>query len=134
VRSSSARRASGFSLVEVLFALAVAGLALGATASAFRNGLMGHAAAGDVDTALALAQEKLAGAGISEKLQPGETRGAFGRFRWQLDIAPYRDPDGDAAAAPLRLYRVEAAVTWRDGGRERHFALSTLRLGAATPP
>lgn len=122
----------------MLFALALVGLELGAAASVFGNGLLGHRTAGNVDTALALAEEKLAAAGVTEPLRPGRTDGVFAaRFAWRLAVAAYDDPDAAAAAgpaAPVRLYRIEARIAWRDGIREREVALDTLRLAPAPPP
>ena len=59
---------SGFSLVEVLFALAVVGLALGATAGLFGNFGIGHETADDADHALTLAENTLAEAGTATPL------------------------------------------------------------------
>lgn len=123
---------AGFSLVEVLFALAIVGLALGTAASVFRNGILGHQAASDVDTALALAEEQLAAAGVAEPLREGDRQGVFAdRFAWHLAVAP--DPDAGAAPPSFKLYRLSATVAWRDGMRQREIALETLRLAPASP-
>ena len=131
MRYCSPKRAAGFSLVEVLFALAIAGLMLGATAGVFRNGLLGHENASDVAAAIALADEKIETAGVTETLRPGDSTGEFGRFRWRLSIAPYADTE--APPPNLRLFRIAIEVKWRDGLRQRQFGLTTLRL-AQVPP
>jgi len=125
------RHSGGFSLIEVLFALAVVGLALGATAGVFGNFGMGRALVDDADHALALAENTLAEAGAGSSLAPGERAGRDGRFAWQLAVA--RIDDGETPAT-LRLYRLEAQVAWRDGLRERRVVLSTVRLAPAPPP
>jgi general secretion pathway protein I len=124
-------RARGFSLVEVLFALAIIGLALGAAATTFRNGLVGQRTAADLDTALALAEARIAEAGGAGPLRPGETQGAFGRFQWHVTIARYDDKD--AAPPTQQLFRIAAQIAWSDGPRRRQFALETLRLAPETP-
>jgi len=129
VRPSS--NSSGFSLIEVLFALAVVGLALGATAALFGNFGLGHRTADDADHALALAEDTLAEAGLSAPLAPGARAGRAGRFSWQLAVAPFDDAD---TPKNLRLYRLEARISWREGFSERRLALSTLRLAAPPPP
>lgn len=133
-------RQAGFSLIEVLVALAIVGLALGAAAATLGIGLSGHEAARDTATAIAIAEEHLAEAGVTAALRPERRDGVFaGRFAWRLSIAPYDDPAAHKAAAAfdprdaLRLYRVAVTVAWRDGRRQRQVALSTLRLGR-TPP
>jgi len=130
---SCCRSEAGFSLIEVLIALAIVGLALGAIATVYGNGYLSHGAAADVDTALALAEQKLNATGITEKLRIGHEEGGFDdRFRWQLTVGKFDDRettrDGDV---PLRLFRVGITVRWRDGLRERQIALSTLRLAPA---
>jgi general secretion pathway protein I len=131
VPSFCPEREAGFSLVEVLLALAIAGLMLGATAGVFRNGLLGHDNASDAATAVALAEEQLAEAGVTAPLQPGNSAGAFGRFRWHLTITDY--VDRETPPPDLRLYRIAAQVEWSDGRRQRQFDLATLRLGPAPP-
>jgi general secretion pathway protein I len=134
---SHSRGSAGFSLIEVLVALAVVGLTLGATASIFGNGLLGHEAAGDVDTALALAEEKLSSAGITEPLRPGRTGGVFAnRFRWRIAVSEEHDKIAGASNSPVvafRLFRVEVAIAWRNGVRERQIAIDTLRLAVVAP-
>ncbi len=125
------RNSGGFSLVEVLFALAVVGLALGATAALFGNFGLGHQTADDADHALALAEDALAEAGAATPLAPGERVGRDGRFAWQLAVTPYADSD---TPQNFRLYRLEARISWRDGVRERRLALATLRLAPAPRP
>ena len=152
VTSSSMRRAdvrscspetgaaAGFSLLEVLVALVITGLALAAIAGVFSDGLLGHQASDEIATALTLAEEKIAIAGAAQLLRPETTSGEFGgRFRWQLTIDRYDDrPDNGAAGvdrpgSSLQLYRIEAGVAWREGLRQRRLALATLRLGPAPP-
>jgi prepilin-type N-terminal cleavage/methylation domain-containing protein len=122
---------AGFSLIEVLFALAVIGLAAGATASVLRNGLLGHATASDAAKALALADEQLELAGAAAPLRAGQSNGAFGRFRWHVTVADTDEPE--LAGGPLHLFRIEASVAWSDGVRHRAFALSSLRLAPGAP-
>jgi prepilin-type N-terminal cleavage/methylation domain-containing protein len=133
---------SGFTLIEVLVALVIAGLALAAVAAVFGTGVIGHEIAADANTAVALAEEKLAGTEAISSLRAGRNGGVYaGRFDWQVSVAPYDDPGETAAAinsvagetATLRLYRIEASVGWREGRHRRQLALSTLRLLPVPP-
>jgi general secretion pathway protein I len=131
--------AAGFTLIEVLVALAVVGMAMAAMAGVFSNGLLGHETAAGAEEALAVAEERLALAAAGPAFAPGIAKGTFAdRFAWQTTVAPYAE-DGDAgkfAAAKdaLRLYRIAVSVAWRDGRRGRQLSLSTLRLGTAATP
>jgi prepilin-type N-terminal cleavage/methylation domain-containing protein len=128
----------GFTLIEVLVALAIVGLALATISGVFSSGLVAHEAASDTEQALAVAEERLALAGADATLRPGIDKGIFaGRFAWQTTISPYQEGGG---AKPInqqkdepRLYRIAVSVLWRDGHRSRELALSTLRLGAVAP-
>jgi|SRR5271163_4031725 len=138
MQSGRQDRAAGFTLIEVLVALAIVGLAMAATAGVFSNGLLGHETASGAEAALALAEERLAVVGGASVLQPGAQKGVFAdRFAWQTTISPYEDAgDGkqlDPPKDPLRLYRVAVTIAWRDGHRARELSLSTLRLGSAPP-
>ena len=138
MRSADKSRRAGFTLIEVLIALAIVGMALVAVAAVFSNGLVGHETASDAEAALALAEERLATAEATAALQPGISNGQFaGRFAWQTVIAPYEDGGSEAAGQILPaknvppLYRVAVSVAWHDGHRSRQLSLSTLRLGVA---
>jgi general secretion pathway protein I len=128
-------RQAGFSLIEVLVALAIVGLVLVATARVFGAGILVHDAASGTGAALALAEDKLAAAGIDGKLRAGSSEGVFaGRFRWRVTIAPYADPaSADLPEPRYRLLRVAVEIAWREGWRERHTELTSLRLAPAPP-
>jgi general secretion pathway protein I len=139
-RTNKPPRAAGFSLIEVLVALAIGGLALSAIAWVAGDGLIGDRTSTDATTALTLAEGKIAAAGAAEPLRQGSSKGDFaGRFHWLVRVAPYRDPqaestaDSDQPLAALQLYRVEVAVTWSEGARQRQLRVATLRL-APVPP
>ena len=123
----------------MLVALAIVGMALAAVAGVFSNGLMAHETASDAETALAVAEERLALAGAAPAVHLGSDKGVFGeRYAWQTTVTPYDDDrsDDEKVAEPKdmpRLYRIAVSVAWRDGRRARQLSLSTLRLGPAPP-
>jgi general secretion pathway protein I len=127
----NSRLASGFTLVEVLVALAIVGLALAAVAGVLGNGLTAHETVSGAEEALAVAEEQLTLAGTA--LRPGTASGTYaGQFAWQTTVAPYADATDKTADVPTSLpplYRIAVSVAWRDGWRSREVALSTLRLG-----
>lgn len=128
-----AKSQSGFTLIEVLVALAIVGLALGAIAGVFGQGLTAHETASGAETALAVAEEQLALATATPR--PGGANGVFAnRFAWQTNVAPYQDTADKTADAPSALpplYRIAVSVAWHDGRHTHEVSLSTLRLGAA---
>jgi general secretion pathway protein I len=129
------KRQAGFTLIEVLVALAIIGMALGALAEVFSVGLTGHETTSEAESALAVAEEQLALATAS--LHPGAANGVFAnRYAWQTTVALYQDSGSkkiDAAPELPPLYQVAVSVAWHDGRRTREVSLSSLRLGAAPP-
>ncbi|HXY99647.1 MAG TPA: type II secretion system protein [Stellaceae bacterium] len=131
---TSARQPSGgFTLIEVLVALTILGIALGVLMSALSGGLSRAGATQSEAAAAQLAQSLLADAGREAALADGEQAGALASgFRWRLAVAPYGDDD-DRRAWPIAAKRVTAVVSWSDGGAERSVALTTLRLLPQAP-
>jgi len=129
---------AGFTLIEILVALALLGLTIGAIASVLGNSAQGYTAADSAQTALSLAEDKLESAGVIGPLRVGQTEGRFDeRFSWRLAVTNYRDrspagaaPSPAAAAQPdgPGLFRIEVTVGWREGVRQSQIALSTVRL------
>jgi general secretion pathway protein I len=119
----------GFTLLEVLVALAVLAVSLGTIYALFTSGLNAADRGEDVIVATALAQSKLEALGIAEPLALGESSGRFDNgFRWHRTVRAYRGPLALAryeVAVPLA---VDVAVSWPDGRRLRTVTLSTVRL------
>jgi general secretion pathway protein I len=93
-------RCHGFSLLEVLVAFAILAVSLGVLMQIFSVGLRNVAVEEGYTRAILLAESKLAGLGIEEPLQPGETTGSFDEeYRWHITVQPYTDGDEAIAAA-----------------------------------
>ncbi len=124
-------REAGFSLIEVLVSLAVAGIALGAAFFLFGTAMRGTVQAERTTMATLVAESKLAEAGLAAPLQPGRTSGRTGDgYRWTTEVRPYRPPGDDAAAPavlPVRAFEVTVTVAWGDDDRNA-VSLMTLRL------
>src|SRR5690606_33938202 len=85
----------GYSLLEVIVAFAVLGVALSLLLGALSGGTRQVRWAADSGRAVLHAQSLLDEVGVGEVLAPGRRDGEFagGRYRWVLDVAPYVDPD-----------------------------------------
>ncbi len=127
---------TGFSLLEVVVALAILGLALGVLLEIFGSGLNSAELTSRYAQAATIAESHLASAGADVPLQPGDTSGSVNdAFHWALSIKPYDDPQAQPQMdTPLGLMRVQlfevvARVSWSDYGKEREVVLSTLQVG-----
>ncbi len=135
---------AGFTLLEVLIAFAIAGLALAALAQGVVAGLAATQGATRIEEALVRARSRLA-AIDGGTLRPGERRGEDGGgFAWRERVSPLASaalpaaegfPGAVAATPPARvaLFAVTVEVAWQQGGRQRSVVLESRRLGPAGP-
>ena len=119
--------ARGFTLIEVLVALAIAGLGLALLVAATGSGLESTTAADRYVQAVSLAQSRLAQVGRSLPLKKGSFSGDEGRgFRWRVAIA---EPVAQPAPGKLALYPVTVTESWQGGMGPKSFSLASERLG-----
>ena len=117
----AARRDAGFTLLEVMVAFVIAGLASAVLYQAGFNGAVETATAGRYQEAVVRAQSRLASIGVLTPVQAEQLSGDDGGgFRWQLSMAPENTNNG------ITLYSVR--VTEIFGSRQ--VTLATQRLGS----
>lgn len=119
----------GYSLLEVVVALAIAGTALAGLLQAVGTQAHHTALAREYATATALAESMLARTGREIRLQSGTRRGRFDdTFQWRRSIRIHETNAAPGAAPPVTPYEVTVTVSWRTGHRLRDVTLRTLRL------
>ena len=124
---------SGFTLVEIVVALAILALSVTVLLGVISDGLRRTDLAARTAQATSLAQSLLGRLGTELPVQQGETSGELaGGFRWQARIEPYGD-NADRDQWPVGAYHVSVDVAWGAGDAERSVTLTTLRLGAKEP-
>jgi general secretion pathway protein I len=131
--AATGHRVRGFSLLEVLVAFLIVGLALAALTSAARTGTLFTRVSAHTREAVSRARSHLDTSGRDIHL--GEQSGDDGGgFTWRTGTVPAAtSPPADGRGVPLVLYHIWADISWgMDGGR-RHVRLDTLRLGAIRP-
>ena len=136
----SGRRAAaeaGFTLLEVVVAVAIAGLALVGLFQAGSGGLFAVDTAARAEEALQRAQSHLAAVGRDAALVEGESSGDDGGgYHWRLQVQPAAQRQGVAADGVIpqnaTLYSVLVSISWQSRGHERAVTLQTLRLGAGS--
>jgi general secretion pathway protein I len=129
----------GFTLLEVIIALIIAGIAAAILFEAAGTGLRATQTASMYDQAIVRAKSRLAAATHGTKLAAGDWRGDDGGgFRYRLRVAPLSSatlrPVGlvgprAAASIPVILYSVSVWIGWNDGGTERDVQLDTEQVG-----
>jgi general secretion pathway protein I len=128
--------AAGFTLLEVVVALAIASLALVGLFQAGSGGLFAVDTAARAEEALQRAQSHLAAVGRGAAMVEGESSGDDGGgFRWTLHVQPVAQRQGAAADGVTQqtttLFDVQVAISWQARGHQREVVLRTLRLAAS---
>ena len=132
---TSQRGCDGFTLLEVVVALAVCAMALSALFAGGAASLRAAQIAGGETRAVALARSQMAELHTSAALRPGSTEGdAPDGLHWRVTVAPAavtaRSPL--ATQQPLVLYDVAVTVTWPGWrGQSRAITLSSRRTAPA---
>ncbi len=123
-----ARNDSGFTLLEILVALAILGMSLSIILGVFSVALDRTRQAQQRLEAANLAQALLLRAETAspETLQDSAGSTPSG-FTWRLHIEDYGTSD-DHSNWPERVVRVATTVQWDDHGRTKSLTLATLRL------
>ena len=124
----------GFTLFEVLVALAIASLALGVLFSGAASGLRGTDTAGRYQEAVARARSHLAALAVPGRLVVSDRQGDDGGgYHWRERIVALgswasASPAGTTPVPPgVTLYAVEVVISW--SGRE--VRLESQRLGTS---
>ena len=129
---------TGFTLLEILLAIAILGVAVTVIMQQFSAGLRIARTSKTYTTATIYAKQMLEEYLLAEEMEEGEASGTFDDgFTWNVSIAPYEDyMEGEGATEeqqelyeylPLEMFRVESVVSWMEGGREKSVALATLK-------
>ncbi len=155
----AARRAKGFTLIEMIAAFVVFAIAVGALMQVLTMSLGATRRSLDETRAALWAQSMLDNVGIGERIEPGSTNGEFDRtYRWEMDIElidpqlieataqttmgdmPVASQVGNSGGASpvseltqMELFHVELRVLWGDRMRERSARFSSLRLTLPDP-
>lgn len=124
---------AGFTLLEILVALAILGIALTLVLELFAGGLRLLGRSEESLRAAQLAAQKLEEILIRQEAVTGERveQGVFpDGTRWQVRVAPVPSPDATnlSAALPWDLHEYAVRVTWTSGLRERSYELYTNKL------
>jgi general secretion pathway protein I len=130
LRVSSQR---GFTLLEILLAISLLGIGLTVIMQQFSAGLRIASTSRDYTTATIYAKQKIEEFLVEEEMGEKEESGSFeDGYYWKVSITPYEDylEEGESDLfeyLPLEMYRVESVVSWKEGERERHISLVTLK-------
>lgn len=131
------QRSEGFTLLEVMIAFVIAGIAVVALIHASGGGLAATRAGTQYAEAVSRARSHLAVVSSGTAITPGDSEGDDGGgFHWRLRIVPEASTvvalPGPARrpGLPVTLYAVSAWISWRDGGNTRAIRVDTAQVGS----
>jgi general secretion pathway protein I len=120
----------GFSLLEVVVAMAILGIGLVIIIELFGGGLRLGRTSQEYTKASAYARVKMEEISLADALEEGVDEGEFDKdFRWQtevkkVDLLPPVETD---YRPPVDFYRVKLEVLWKSGFRDRSAQFETYR-------
>jgi general secretion pathway protein I len=126
--------AFGFSLLEILVALAILTLSLGVLLQIFSQATRSAHLSRYYSLASAIAEAQLNAAGIDYPLMPGQYDGQTddADWQWTVTIEPYLssfDWINDSAPVPIYQVTVTVAQISAQGQPSRQLRLASLRFG-----
>jgi general secretion pathway protein I len=121
------RTEEGFTLLEVIVALAILSVAFALAMELLAAGVRSAKASEDYTQAVLLARQKMAEVVVTPNLEGSADKGDFDRgFHWYSEVQPLsQEEERDPAA---RLYQVRVRVTWPGRGAEKSLDLYTFRM------
>jgi general secretion pathway protein I len=122
---------SGFTLLEVLIALAIVGLSMAAMSEALVTGFTQAGRAERESKAFDTARNALTLAVASKARPITLSTDLPGGLKRDVVVRERRDLVAATAPSDLVPYEIDVRVSWPEGHSRRSIALSTLRLGAA---
>lgn len=132
-RTDPSDTAAGFTLIEVLVALAIAGIGIAALVAAIGTGLGNGDLSSQYIEATRRAESRLAMVGIAEPLAAGQQSGDDGGgYSWHIQISlPLIRAAVKGTPPSPALYDVDIDITWLHEGRTRSVSLRSQRIGPA---
>jgi general secretion pathway protein I len=122
---------AGFTLIETLVALIIMIIMATLLYRGFSGGLRAADAAEGAETALRVAQSRLAALGAAVPLRAGEREGSEEGVQWRTVLRPYGPAKEDGVTQQPQAFWATVTVTWRGkrGSGRRNLQLTTIKLG-----
>lgn len=128
-------RHKGFTLLEVVVAMAIVGLGVVTLFEIFSLGLRLGSRSSAKSEAMTFGTQAIDEVLIRRKLPEGIEEGSSaGRYRWQVDVKPFQEGAALLSASGWELKEVALAVRYRDAEGEKAIEMRTLRLVKGKAP
>lgn len=121
----------GFTLLEVMVAIAILGIGLLVILQLFSEGLRSVSTSDDYTAATIYAKERMAEALTSSELTATTKEGLSenSKFQWKVEVTPY-PMELLRNNLPFSIYRIKVAITWPGRLGKKGIELETLKTVA----
>jgi len=132
MKTHPSNRNKGFTLIEVVVALAILGVGLTVIIELFSGGLRLARASVEYTKAVNYARMKMEEMTLKPAVQEGTEEGESddGAFRWQVGVKKVDLLSIDKSVdykPPIELFQVKVDVFWRSGSKERSASIQSFR-------
>ena len=121
----------GFTLIEVVIALAILGIGLTVIMELFSGGLRLGRVSEEYTKAMNYASLKMEEFTQEKTIEEGENEGEFDRtFRWKTAVEKTDILPGDKGTEfkpPVDLYHIRVSVFWKSGSKDRSTSLESYK-------
>lgn len=126
----------GFTLLEILLAISILGVATAAIMQQFSAGMRIARTSQTYTTATIYAKHKLEELQVEEEMEEKEETGSFDNgYNFRVSIMPYEAymEEGEEEDEelfdhlPLEMFLLKSVVWWMEGEKEKSVTLSTLK-------
>ena len=125
------RSTTGFTLIEILVALAILGIGLTVIIELFSGGLRLGRTSEEYTRAMGYARIKMEEIILKQTIQEGTDEGDFDKtFHWQVDVKKidlFPADENPDLKLPADLFRVKINILWKSGSKERSASLETYK-------
>ena len=125
------KRTRGFTLMEVVVALAVLGVGLIVIIELFSGGLRVGRISGEYTRAVGYARVKMEDIALAREIKEGMEEGEFDKnYRWRLEVKKVNILPGEQPSdftLPVELYQIRLQVIWKSGSQERSADLESMK-------
>ena len=123
----------GFTLLEIMVALAILGIALTVILQQFSAGLRSVRISREYTAAVIHAREKMEECCLNQKLAEKEETGEFeDGYKWRVVVAPFKEEKKNEGESTefllLTMYDIKSTVSWDGGGKSRQVELATVKV------
>lgn len=129
IQNSKLQTQRGFTLLEVVVAMAIVGLGVVTLLEIFSSGLRLGSRSSVRSEAVAYGRQVMDEALISRSGREGGEEGSFAeRYRWKLQVRPVREESKLPSSDLWELREIVFEMKYQEGDREKKIELKTLRL------